>query len=356
MSELRSSLAFVGTYTNNESEGIYGYRLNSEAGEFEALGTTMVGDNPSFLTIHPSGEFLYAVNETDPGNVAACEVDQRTGELSTLNRRPSGASGPCHCSVDATGQFLLVAHYGGGSISMLPIEDDGHLGNPTELIEHDGTHIDSSDPPTPRPHAAIPGPDNRFVYVPDLGLDEVVVYKLDLERGRLSRASAVQMSAGTGPRHLVFHPNNQVGYVINEPDSSLTILDRDTRTGELNFVESLRTTPSTFDGENHSADVHVHPSGRWAYGSNRGHDSIAVFDIKDENGRLEPMGYVSTGGKYPRNIAIDPTGRFLVAENRHTDDLVLFQITDEGHLKATGEKTLVPDPSCMQFLADSSPE
>ena len=350
MNERRPGLAFVGTYTDGESEGVYGLQLDGDTGELEELSTASVGENPSFLAVHPNGEYLYAIHEVSPGSVTACATDRETGELLTLNSRPSGDDGPCHCSVDATGQFLLVAHFGGGSVSVLPIEDAGRLSDPTDAVEHDGTSVDPDDPPTPRPHAAVPGPENRFVYVPDLGLDEVVVYELDHERGTLDRTSSARVGAGTGPRHLVFHPDDRLAYVVNELESSVTVFERDAESGELAEIETVRTVPDDFDGTNHPADVHVHSSGRWVYASNRGHYSVATFDVDEESGRLELVETVSTAGECPRNFAIDPTETFLFAENQDTDDVVAFRITDAGRLEATGARTSLPSPVCLQFL------
>ena len=351
MTDAKSSLAFVGTYTSDGSDGVYSYRLDGETGDLEALGATAMGEEPSFLAIHPNGEYLYAVNEVDGGSVTAGKIDTETGTITQLNSQPSGDDGPCHCSVDATGQYVMAAHYGGGSVSMLPIEDDGCLGEPSTVVDHDPTDFEQDSSTTPRPHSINPGPENCFAYVPDLGLDEVVVYEMDLEAGRLDFSSSVSVQSGAGPRHLVFHPTNGLVYVIDELDSSMIVFERDAQTGELAEIQTVSTLPDDFDGENYPADVQVHPSGEWVFGSNRGHDSIATFAVDDETGELELTSLEPTGGEWPRNFAIDPSGSFLFAENQNTDDIHVFRIGDDGELEATGASVDVPSPVCMEFLS-----
>jgi len=342
----RTYRAFVGTYAGDDSDGIYQVRVRG--GDVERIGAAAAGENPSFLAGH--SDRLYAVNETDGGTAGAFGIDPSTGELLGLNRQPTGGAGPCHCSVDATGEYLLVAHYAGGSVAMLPIDGRGRLGEPTDVVAHDGpgsgTVPDRQD--RPHPHSVTPGPENEVAYVPDLGTDEVVIYGLDLEAGALERRGRVGVHAGAGPRHVDVHPSGRVAYLLNELDGTLSVfrLDGD----DLAAVDTVDTLPESFDGHNQAADVHVHPSGRFVYCSNRGHDSIAVLETDGETGRTRLVDNEPVRGEWPRNFAIGPGGRFLFAVNQRSDGIVPFGIDDRtGLLEPTGTGTTVPRPACMVF-------
>lgn len=346
--------AFVGTYTDGDSDGIYTCRLDTAAGTLEHVAVTDAGPNPSFLAIHPNGEYLYAVNEVDDGAVAALSIDRESGELAVLNRVVTGGGAdPCYCTVDDTGQYLLVAHYTGGAIAVVPIRDDGRVGEPTQVIEHEGSGPNEDRQEAAHPHSIRPGPENRFVYVPDLGADEIVSYELDLDDGTLhpTDQGALELPAGAGPRHVDFHPNGTRMYLLNELDSTLFSIDYDPATGALAIIDSETTLPTTFEGESFSADVHVHDSGRFVYASNRGHDSIAVFKTDASTGELTPIQRVPTGGEWPRNFVLTPSETHLLAENKNTDDVVTFAIDDvAGRLDRTGDRFDVPSPTCLEFL------
>jgi len=337
-------LAFVGTFTDADTPGIHSYEVDTGTGELEAVAATAGGADPSFLAIDPAWEHLYAANATDEGAVTAFSIDRDTGELTELNRGPSGDAGPCHCSVDPTGTALLAAHYQGGSVSMLSIEDDGRIGEVTDRVEHGDSESDA----TPHPHSIYPGPENQFAYAPDLGLDRIAVYEMDLEAGGLEPADppAVEVHDGAGPRHLDFHPNERFVYLINERDSTLTAFEL--RSGRLEEIETVDTLPDGFDGDNYPADIHAHPSGQWVYGSNRGHDSIAVFEL-DDDGVPTLVDHESTQGEWPRNFAIDPTGRYLFAENEDTDNIVGFRIEDDG--EPLSARRIEPDHRILPAVA-----
>ncbi|WP_226021586.1 lactonase family protein [Halomicrobium salinisoli] len=344
-------IAFVGTYTDGDSEGVYTVRADAE-GRIERLGATDAGENPSFLALHPGDHYLYAVNEVDEGAVTAMELDEN-GDLERLNQVVTGGGAdPCHCTVDATGEYLLVAHYTGGTVAMLPIEDDGTVGEPTTVVEHEGEGVHPERQNGPHPHSIQPGPDNEYAYVPDLGTDRVYVYELDLADGDLVPVAepSVELPDGAGPRHLDFHPNGRHAYLINELDSTITALERDPETGSLTVLDAVSTLPEGYDGDNITADVHVHPSGEFVYGSNRGHDSVAAFAVDEDSGELEPVDRVSTRGEWPRNFAITPDGAHLLAENMDTDDVVTFAIDEvTGELSAMGDVAALPSPVCLQF-------
>lgn len=347
--------AFVGTYTDGDSEGIYTCSLDSDTGTLDHVDAVDAGENPSFLSVHPSGEYLYVVNEVDDGAVTALSIDRESGGLTVLNQvLTGGGADPCYCAVEASGQYLLVAHYTGGTVAMVPIEDDGTVGEPTDVVEHEGSGPNPDRQEAAHPHSIRPGPENRFAYVPDLGTDQLYVYEMDLDDGtlRTTEFESLQLPGGSGPRHLDFHPDEDRIYLLNELDSTLTAIDRDPETGALDVVDSQPTLPATFEGDNITADVHVHDSGEWVYASNRGHDSIAVFDIDDGTGELSFVERASTRGEWPRHFAITPTGTHLLAENKDTDDVVTFAIDgDDGTLSATGAVADIPSPVCIQFLA-----
>jgi len=346
------SLAVVGTYTDEGSEGIYTVGVDT-SGAVERRSVADAGRNPSFLAISPDGGTCYAVNEIEDGAVTALSVDQDTGALTRLDQvTTGGGADPCHCSVDATGQYLLVAHYTGGAVAMVPIADDA-VGDPTAVVEHSGSGPNEERQASAHPHSIQPGPDNEFVYVPDLGADRVVGYELDLERGTLLPAedATVALPDGAGPRHMAFGPDGEYAYLINELDSTVAVLSRDADTGGLSVVGTAPTLPAEYDGENITADIHVHPSGEWVFGSNRGHDSIAIFAVEDRAGHIEFRGTESTRGEWPRNFALTPDGEALIAENMHSDEIVTFERdATTGDLSPTGHVTDVPSPSCLQFL------
>lgn len=281
MNDGDSCLVFVGTFSSGSDDNLFSYRVNSETGELTLLSTTQAGENPSFLAVHPSTAYLYVINEVANGEITAYSINRQTGTLSLLNRQTSGDAGPCYCSVDATGSCVMVAHYVGGSVSVLPIRSDGRLDGPTAVIEHEGSSVDPERQSQPHPHSIAPGPENRFVYVPDLGTDCIHTYKLDLENCTLhpSDSPAISLHGRAGPRHFDIYPQRRVLYLLNELDATLTAFDYDPEIGMLVQRDTTLTLPAEYDDENLAADIHIHPSGRWVYASNRGHDSIAVVEL-----------------------------------------------------------------------------
>ena len=359
----RGAVVYVGTYTEQVShlkgtpgEGISVYRFDPSSGALQFVQVVAGPVNPSFVALDPGGRYLYAVNETGEldgersGAVSAFAVDRETGRLTALNRVRTGSPGPCHVSVDATASLVLVAHYGGGSISALPIEEGGRLGGARALFDHaklPGVPAGS----TPRAHAILPDPENRFAVATDLGLDMIVTYRLYPVRRTVElHGEPVRLAAGAGPRHLCFHPGGRYLFVINETSSTITTLAWEAR-GALRELQTLSTVPEGFTGTNSCADLHVAPSGRFVYGSNRGHDSIAIFLFDEVGGELEALGHESTHGATPRNFALSPTGEFLLVANQDSDTVVTFRVeSDTGALTATGRVDRVPAPVCVKFL------
>jgi 6-phosphogluconolactonase len=254
--------------------------------------------------------------------------------------------------VDREGKFVLVAHYAGGCVSVLPIREDGRLGEPTDIIRHQGSGVNPQRREAPHPHSVNLDAANRFLFVPDLGLDKIMIYRVDATQGKLKPNDEpwARVKAGAGPRHFDFHPNGKYAYVINELDSTFTAFAYDNERGRLREIETVSTLPEGFTGTNTCADVHVAPSGKFLYGSNRGHDSIATFAINEDTGKLTYVAHEPTQGKTPRNFAIDPTGNFLLAANQNSDTIVTFRIDrTTGKLSPTGDVTRVPMPVCLKM-------
>lgn len=346
-----AELAFVCAYTegNTDDGGFVSYEQANGGGILDNL-TTAPADSAMFLAIHPEDNCLYTVQQASGGIASAYRYDESTGELTEINSQSTGSEGPCFISLDRDGEYAFVANYHGGTVAMLPVRDDGGLSEATDIVDH-GADVESDDL-DPRPHSISTGPRNEYAYAPDLGLDEVRIYRVDYEAGKLRPAEtpAVELHEGSGPRHFEFHPNGQHVYVIHELDSTITTLDYDSESGALEVVETMNTLPADFDDDSYCADVHVHPTGRWAYGSNRGHDSITIFEVDEETGRLSIVDHESTRGHWPRNFAIDPNGRHLHVENRRDDSIVSFEIDEEtGLLTPTGQELELPEPICMKF-------
>lgn len=352
-------LVFIGTYTQNRKEGIFTYRMDPATGALTRLSAAVAGENPSFLALHPDRRFLYAVNEVGqfggkPGGAAsALAIHPETGELTPLGQRFSPGAGPCYASVEKTGKFLLVANYGGGSVAVLPIGRDGRLGEATDFIQHHGSSVNPSRQEGPHAHSVVPSPDNRHVFCADLGLDKILISRPDWSRGKLlpNDPPSASVKAGSGPRHFTFHPGGRYAYVINEIGSTITAFAFDAARGALRETQTISTLPEGFSGSNSCADIHVAPSGRFLYGSNRGHDSIAIFAIDGRSGKLRALGHEPTGGKTPRNFGLDPTGTFLLAANQDTDNVVVFRVNVRtGRLRPTGHTASVPRPVCIKFI------
>jgi 6-phosphogluconolactonase len=351
-------LVYIGTYTGPKSQGIYVYKFAAATGKLTPLGLAAESTNPAFLAIHPNHRYLYAVNEIanyegkKSGSVSAFSLDHQTGKLTLLNVIASGDPGPCHLVVDQTGKFLLVANYGVGSVAAFPILADGRLGKATAFLPHTGHSVDPKRQQAPHAHSIYISSDNHFVVSADLGTDQVYVYRFDAKKGTLvpNDPPSAAVPPGTGPRHFAFHPNGKFAYVIEEMGSSLTAFSYDAARGVLAPLETISTVPKDYKGYNDCAELYIHPSGKFLYGSNRGHDSITVFAIDAVKGTPTPIQYVPTGGKTPRSFGIDPTGSYLIAANQDSNTLVVFRIDAKtGRLTPTGQKEDVQAPICVVF-------
>jgi 6-phosphogluconolactonase len=354
-------IAYVGTYTSKtNSKGIYAYRFDSEKGQLTSIGLAAETTDPSFLAVHPNGKYLYAVNEIGnfnggtSGAVSAFAIDAKTGALKFLNQVPTRGAGPCYVSLDKNGEFVLVANYDSGSIASFPVQSDGSLGTTSGFVQHSGSGPDKERQEGPHAHWIGTSPDNRFALAVDLGLDQVIVYGFDSSKGVFTPmlSGFAKVKPGAGPRHLAFHPDGKFVYVLSEVESSVTVFSYQPKTGTLTSLQTISALPKDFSGHKEAAEIAVHPSGKFLYTSNRGHDSIAVFAIDEKKGTLKSLGQVLTGGKTPRHFAIDPTGAYLLAENEESNNIVVFHIDPAtGSLTPTGQTIDVPSPVCIAFVA-----
>jgi 6-phosphogluconolactonase len=350
---------YVGTYTGGKSKGIYLFEFDSKTGELTPRGLAAEAPNPSFLAVHPDHRHLYAASEISDfggkksGAVLAFAIDPESGKLTRLNAGPSRGDGPCHLVVDRQGKNVLVANYGGGSVAVLPIESTGRLGSSSAFIQHRGSSVDPARQGEPHAHSINLDAAGRFAVAADLGLDRVLVYRFDPAKGTLTPNDPpfTKVAPGSGPRHFAFHPDGKHAYVINEMSLGVTAFDYDPERGTLEEIQTISTLPEGTRGNYSTAEVQVHPSGKFLYGSNRGHDTIAIFAIDPKTGRLKAVGHQPIMGKTPRNFAIDPTGQFLLAEGQDSNTIAVFRIDQEtGRLKSTGQIADVPKPVCVKFV------
>jgi 6-phosphogluconolactonase len=349
---------YIGTYTRAKSQGIYVYKLAAATGKLTPLGLAAESKDPSFLALDPTHRYLYAVNEIGDyegqksGSVSAFSIDRRTGKLAPLNVVASGDPGAVHLMVDHTGKYLLVANYGVGSVAVFPILADGSLGKATAHLPHSGHSIKPRRQVGPHAHSIYVSPDNRFVVSPDLGTDQVYVYRFDATQGTLAPNDPpfVTVALGTGPRHLAFDPRGRFAYLVQEFGGIVTVFSYDAAGGLLHQLETFPAAPSDFHGSNNCAEVFVHPNGKFLYVSNRGHDSIGVYSIDSIKGTLTLIERVPTQGRTPRGFGIDPTGSYLIAANQESNTVVAFRINAEtGRLTPTGQKLDVQEPACVVF-------
>ena len=355
-------LFYVGTYTEggSKSKGIYAYRYDGATQEITSLGLAAETTNPSWVALHPNGRFLYAVNEVqnykgpNSGGISAFSIDRATGKLTLLNEVASRGADPCYITVDTTGKYVLVANYTGGSIAAFPISADGKLGEASAFVQHTGHGLNTKRQEAAHAHSIDLSPDERFAFVDDLGLDELLVYKFDKSKGSLkpNNPAFAKLDAGAGPRHFALHPSGKFAYVISELASTVTAFSVDLRAGMLHRSQTISTLPEEFKGENDDAEIRMGASGKFLYASNRGHDSITVFAIDPEKGTLTVVEHASTQGKTPRSFEIDPTGTLLFAENQESNNIVIFHIDEKnGKLTPTGKVLEVGQPVCVKFLA-----
>ncbi|MGY8653744.1 MAG: lactonase family protein [Verrucomicrobiia bacterium] len=350
-------LVFVSAFAAGDDGAIHAYRLNLKTGELKLLHRTTDVEHPFFTALSPDGKFLYSIHAKQFGGkeneqVAAYAIEGRSGRLKLLNRQSAMGTASCFLDVDATGKTVLVANYSTGSVASLPVNKDGSLGESAAFIQHAGSSVDQKRQKGPYAHSIVVSPDNRFAYAADLGIDKILIYRLDPKTSKLAPGSPsfVKTPPGAGPRHLTFHPNGKHLYAINELKNSVTRFDQDAKTGALSIRETVSTLPAEFVGTSYCADLRITPDGKFLYGTNRGHDSIAIYRLAKDGG-LKRIGIEPSLGKGPQNLLITPDGGLLLCANMPGNNVVVFRINRKtGALKAVGEPVSVPKPSCIRLL------
>lgn len=354
----KNAIFYIGTYTGQGSEGIYAYKLDMQTGALQQLHAIGDVENPSFLAIDSNNEFLYSVHELNnyqgqrTGAIRSFKIDPDKWNLTLLSEQPSFGEHPCHVTVTKNGDYVFLANYTSGSVSMFPVKN-GVIEAASDTAQHVGSGPNAGRQKGPHAHSVNLSPDGKFLYVMDLGIDKIMIYDIVTNSGELTPANPpfIKTAPGAGPRHFTFSPNGKFAYVINELNSTITSYSYNAENGSLTEIETVDTLPSDFDGQNTTADIHITPDGRFLYGSNRGHDSLAIFKIDEQTGQLELIGHQSVVGKTPRNFAIDPTGAFLLVANQNSDNIVVFKINKEtGELQDTGHRAEVSMPVCVRFV------
>lgn len=350
-------LVFVSAFAGGDEGAIHAYRLNLKTGELKLTHRTTDAEHPFFTALSPDGKYLYAIHAeqfggTENEEVAAYAIEGGAGRLKLLNRRSARGTASCYLDVDATGKTVLVANYSTGSVAALPVNKDGSLGEAASFIQHEGSSVDPKRQKGPYAHSIVVSPDNRVAYAADLGIDKIQIYRLDPKTAKLAPNTPpfIQTPPGAGPRHLTFHPKGKHLYAINELKNSVTRFDRDAKTGALAIRETVSTLPNDFEGTSHCADLKITPEGKFLYGTNRGHDSIAIFRLGKDGG-LTRIGIEPSLGKGPQNLLITPDGGLLLCANMSGNSVAVFRIDRKsGALTSVGEPVAMPKPSCIRLL------
>ena len=350
-------LIFISAFAPGDQGGVHAFQLESKTGQLKPVQQTTGVEHPFFLAVSKDQKFLYSIHAKtfggkDHEQVAAYQIEGRTGKLKLLNRQSARGTAACYLDVDATGKSVLVANYSTGSVASLPVQADGSLGEAASFVQHVGASVNADRQKEPHAHCIVVSPDNRFVFAADLGLDQVLSYRLDAKTAKLTPNDPpfAKSPAGAGPRHLTFHPNGARVYVINELSNSVTVFDYDAAAGKLTETQTISTVPPDFKGTSHCADLKITPNGRFLYGTNRGHDSIAAYRIGDD-GKLTLIGIEPSLGKGPQNLAIMPGGELLLCANMPGNNVATFRIDSQtGGLKPVGEPIAITSPSCIMVL------
>lgn len=342
---------YFGTYTGPKSKGIYLSTFDDSTGKLTPPELASEIQRPSWVTLHPSGRFLYAVSELgDDSSITAYSIDRASGKLTSLNKVLSGGSSACHLAINKGASLIFVANYGNGTVAAFRLGKDGTLGERTAYVQHKGSSVNQRRQRGPHAHAVVLSADNNYLFVPDLGTDEYVSYSVGKDGSLTPVTPYVRVKEGSGPRHFAFHPTGKLAYGLNEMGSSVTAFNYDGK-GVLREIETVSTLPADFKEESNSAEIDIDKAGRFVYASNRGHDSIAVFAIDRAKGSLTPVDRVSTQGKIPRNFRIDPSGKYLLAANQNSDNVVVFsRDAQSGKFQPTGDVVTVGAPVCIEFL------
>jgi len=345
----KQTYLLVGTYTAGKSKGIHVYRFNSGNGE-ASLVDSAVTANPSYLAVSPNEDFVYAVNEQSSGKVTAFRFNVANGHLTELNQQSSMGADPCYITVANNGKWVVVGNYSSGTLAVLPVQADGSLGAAVTEVQHRGSSVHARQQ-SPHVHATVLSENNRFLYVPDLGKDKLMIYAFNDQTGSLTpKDTTLKLADASGPRHFIFHPNGRWGYLVQELSGNVTAFQYNN--GDLKPFQTISALPKGFTKPFSGADIHVSADGRFLYASLRDEaNTLAIFSINKATGGLRLIGHQSTLGKTPRNFNFDPTGNYLLAANQNSDDIVVFKVNKKtGKLKDTGIKIDVGNPVCIKWI------
>jgi 6-phosphogluconolactonase len=358
-SQQRKEILYVGTFSVRESKGIYAFSFNRNKASLTLLQEVPSLESPSFITIDPSQKYLYSANRgkadiaDQGGSVSAYGIDPTTGRLNGLNHKSSYGEGPCHVEVDKTGRYLFVSHYGEGNLTVLSLFKDGLIGSVSDAKKYSGNSVHPERQQSPHIHATVVSPDNKFIYVMDLGTDKIYNYMFNETDGTLGTAPVpeVKVVPGAGPRHFTIHPSGNYAYLAEELTSTVGVFTVDKATGALTILQdSVVSLPENFTEQNTSADIHTDRAGKFLYMSNRGANVISIFSI-GADGKITLVGHQDTGGKVPRNFLVDPKGEFLFVANQDSDTINLFRINPKtGKLTPAGKPVNVPSPVCLKLI------
>ncbi|MGZ9584884.1 lactonase family protein [Paenibacillus marinisediminis] len=353
-SQEQRMLVFVGSYADASSDGVYVYEFNEERGELKQLHSVAGLKNPTFLNVDESRRILYAIGETaaedgsKTSDAISYAIQPTDGTLTEMNRAYALNGPACHIQRSSDNRYLTLTSYHKGSVSLVSLTEEGNVGELLDIQQHDGSSVNRAGDIKPHPHSSFYSPDERYLFVCDLGLDLIRAYKVDQAAGKLVHHGDTVLQPGSGPRHMVFHPNGKFAYVINELDSTFTAFEYDADNGTLNAIETVSTLPEGENVNNSCAEVTISADGNYLYGSNRGHDSIVVYAVDSNTGKLSLVEHVSTQGEHPRHFSILPGGRYLIAANRDTNNMTVFKVDPaSGKLAYTGHSVEVSKPVCV---------
>lgn len=352
--ESNQYMTYFGSYSDKQSSGVHVYILDEQTGKLSLVDQVAGLLNPTFMTISDDKGLLYTYTQADEGrdsgSIITYRIDPQTGKLSEAGQQPSQDKSATHINLDHAERFAMTVSYSEGTINLFPVSANGEVGPLSDKVRHEGASVVPKRQASAHPHSIYTDPSDQFVIVPDLGMDKVMVYRLDREQGKFKLHDEVAVAPGAGPRHFAFHPGHKYAYVINELNSSVTAFTFDQQAGKLQEIQTISTLPDDFIGTSSCAEVQVSPCGTYLYGSNRGHDSIVVFAIDSNSGKLTLVQHISTGGEHPRHFSLTPSGRYLLAANKDSDSVHIFKVDrDSGKLKPTGEQVTMPQPTCVRF-------
>lgn len=355
--EGKKELFYIGTFSENGSQGIYVFAYDRKNKRYDLLQTIISKESPSFIAVSPNGNFLYSANrgshegKEEWGSVTSFAIDPSTGKLSIVQNQFSYGDSPCHISVHPTGKFIFLSHYGSGNFVVLPVDEEGKFGDPSTNIQLEGKGTIMPRQEKPHTHSAVPSSDGKFVYVSDLGLDKILIYKFDPTSGIATPAPQpfIRTIPGAGPRHFTFRPKGEIAFSAEEISSSICSYAVDKETGELLLIQRLPALPSAFFGDNSSADIHTSPDGKYVYISNRGYNGLGMYKVSG-NGKMKNIGFMPTIGRKPRNFLPDPKGEFMLVGNRDSNEINIFTMEKDGTLTDTSGYLPVPSPVCIQYL------